>query len=266
MNESESRISLDSQKVIRAKNKKITALQYKLDTADLSPEEFKAIEIRIAKIEKSVRDLVNLPQIPRKPHLTQAYNMQVEITTDKDGYRRYKNPDKSDWNEPRLRKVIEFIKLAEERLNKVLKNTDPIRKSKAKQIESKLSTVLKFNTQAGTRFHFKVRTESQSGEVAHYNVDFRTPVGYGITEDNWKTIGRGNISIFANCDCPDFKYRWETVLHRRNSARRITSNGNFPDIMNPTGKLSTCKHILSAWPIVKEYIAKKDFNKLKSRR
>ena len=152
--------------------------------------------------------------------------------------------------------------LSEIQLNKVAKNTDSKRRNKSKQIESKLSTVLKFGMKGGHRLHFKLKANSQSIPGQKYDIDFRTPPNKPITEDNWSNLATGNLSIFSNCSCPDFKYRWEAVLFDENSARRITSNGEMPDITNPTYKKAFCKHILSAWPVVKEYIKKKDFSKI----
>lgn len=163
--------------------------------------------------------------------------------------------------------MIKLKKLLKEiQISRVVKNTDSKRKSRAASIASKLSTVIKYKTMAGNRMYFRLNTDSQTTPGRKYNVDFRTPLNYGLNEDNWKNLPNGKVSILANCTCPDFKYRWETILHKNNSARRITSNGNMPDIQNPTHKLAFCKHILSAWPVIKEYIKKTDFNKIKVRK
>lgn len=154
----------------------------------------------------------------------------------------------------------------EEKLNRVVKNTDNKRKSRSTKIGSNLSTVIKFKTQAGHRMHFRLKTESQSVPGRKYTVDFRTPLNYGLNEDNWKKLPNGSVAILGNCTCPDFKYRWETILHKKNSARRVISNGEMPNIQNPEHKLAFCKHILSGWSVVKEYIKKTNFNKIKARK
>jgi len=156
--------------------------------------------------------------------------------------------------------------LNELRLNVINKRTDPMRKSRAESINAHLSTVIRKQTAKGGVMRFLCKAQSQSKSGTSYDINFRTPTTMPITEDNWKRIGQGNMSIYANCTCPDFKYRWETVLWKRNSARRVESNGRMPDITNPEYKLSFCKHITASWPIVKEYIKKKDLGKLKWRK
>ena len=49
----------------------------------------------------------------------------------------------------------------------------------------------------------------------------------------------------ANCDCNDFKYSFEVANSRKGMSDIKSSNGQTPDIKNPTNKVGMCKHLLS---------------------
>ena len=124
-----------------------------------------------------------------------------------------------------------------------------------------MKTVLKYGSAKGYKIHFVMNTTSQTFPGKWYRVDMRTI--NPVTQKNWKYIATGNIPMMVNCSCPDFKYRWETVLWKANVSRRQQSNGQMPNITNPRYKKSLCKHSLNAWGTVRKYVlSKKDIDKL----
>jgi hypothetical protein len=48
-----------------------------------------------------------------------------------------------------------------------------------------------------------------------------------------------------SCSCGDFTYRWEWALWNRGAADIEYSNGDSPDINNPSYKPAMCKHALA---------------------
>ena len=146
----------------------------------------------------------------------------------------------------------------------IASRTDKNRKKKSKQISVKLLTVQKFEAFNGHRLVFWYEAKSQSSSNKNYRVEFRSSPQQPINVDNWTDFAAGNVPIFANCSCPDFKYRWETVLHKKNMARLKTSNGDMPEVTNPTQRLSYCKHILAAFDAMQEYVRRRNFEDIGS--
>lgn len=145
----------------------------------------------------------------------------------------------------------------------ILKKTDLERKRKALKLNVEFKTVLKFAAAKDTfRIHFVYDVHSQTISGKKYRVDIRTSPKLGITENNWKHLATGNISLIANCSCPDFKYRWEAVLWKSQAARKLVSDGSMPDITNPKYKKSFCKHIVAAHKTLNIYVKKTNFSKL----
>ncbi len=143
---------------------------------------------------------------------------------------------------------------------KTVKNrTDAGRKKRASKIKVKLITVQKFPAFNGFRMVFWYDAKSGTQSNKNYRVEFRSSPTQPINVDNWTDFAAGNIPIFANCSCPDFKYRWETVLHKQNMARLKTSNGDMPEVTNPSQRLSYCKHILAAFDNMQEYVRRRNF-------
>jgi|SaaInlStandDraft_3_1057020.scaffolds.fasta_scaffold24107_2 hypothetical protein len=84
--------------------------------------------------------------------------------------------------------------------------TDKGRKARAKKIKTLLVTVQKFKAFNGYRMVFMYNANSQEG-TGKYRVEFRSSPAEPINVDNWLKFASGDIPVFANCSCPDFKYR-----------------------------------------------------------
>lgn len=143
--------------------------------------------------------------------------------------------------------------------------TDKGRKSRAKKLKTLLVTVMKHKAFNGFRMVFIYDVTSQVNPNKKYRVEFRSSPAEPINVDNWHKFAAGDIPIYANCTCPDFKYRWETVLHKKGMARIKTSNGAMPDVTNPTYKASYCKHILAAFDSMQTYIRRRNFDDIGER-
>ena len=53
------------------------------------------------------------------------------------------------------------------------------------------------------------------------------------------------LNVKASCSCPDYLFRWEWANWNRKAADIEYSNGDSPDITNPTYKPSLCKHLVA---------------------
>lgn len=49
--------------------------------------------------------------------------------------------------------------------------------------------------------------------------------------------------VQAHCSCPDFTYRFEVTANQQGWSPVENSNGAWPDITNPNGVASPCKHL-----------------------
>ena len=85
--------------------------------------------------------------------------------------------------------------------------TDKGRKTRAQKIKTLLVTVQKFKAFNGHRMVFMFDATSQSNTNKKYRVEFRSSPAEPINVDNWLKFASGDIPVFANCSCPDFKYR-----------------------------------------------------------
>lgn len=145
----------------------------------------------------------------------------------------------------------------------IIRKTDRSRKQKSKKITLRLVTVQKFETpQGGSTMRFLYNVNSQETAGKKYKVEFRTLPNKLVTEDNWYELGKGKFPMLVNCNCPDFKFRWEAVLWAKGASRKQESTGEMPDITNPTYQLKFCKHSLAAWENLKGYILRKTYSNI----
>lgn len=66
--------------------------------------------------------------------------------------------------------------------------------------------------------------------------------------------------VVAECDCADFKYRWDYALFLRDSSDLAHANSQKPRITNPTVRGGLCKHLLRVVqiiPVAQEWIKKR---------
>lgn len=171
-----------------------------------------------------------------------------------------------------LKQIIEIQEKVLRRLTElatpkgIVKKTDKDRKQRAKKISDvRLTTVLKKGTATGANMRWIYSVTSQSQPGKRYRVDVRSTLKKQITEDNWKDIVDMKIPLMVNCECADFKYRWETVLWKGNLSRKQLSDGSWPDITNPKHKKAYCKHVLAVITELKKYVKRKSFKSIKAR-
>ena len=55
------------------------------------------------------------------------------------------------------------------------------------------------------------------------------------------------LHVKVGCSCPDFWARHEYALWNKGAADIEYSNGEYPEITNPTLKVSTCKHLFALY-------------------
>ena len=148
------------------------------------------------------------------------------------------------------------------KLNTIIRNTDKERKNRSKQLVVKLETVQKFESINGYRMDFHFRVNSQANPGKSYKVVFRSLSRPLITNENWNTISKGTFPMTVNCECPDFKYRWEVVLWKSDAARKLESDGSLPDITNPKHITAMCKHALAAFKYLQSYAPRTPFDRI----
>ncbi|QBQ74619.1 hypothetical protein BcepSauron_239 [Burkholderia phage BcepSauron] len=59
------------------------------------------------------------------------------------------------------------------------------------------------------------------------------------------------LHVAVSCSCPDFRYRWEVALNRKQAAEIEYSNGELPVIRNPRMTTSSCKHLFKLYETIK---------------
>ncbi len=59
------------------------------------------------------------------------------------------------------------------------------------------------------------------------------------------------LHVNISCSCEDNTYRWEWALWNRGAAEIEYSNGDAPDIRNPTYKAACCKHAYALYQKIK---------------
>jgi hypothetical protein len=64
------------------------------------------------------------------------------------------------------------------------------------------------------------------------------------------------LHVIASCSCPDFKYRWEVALNRKQAAEIEYSNGELPVIRNPAMRATFCKHCLALFTKIESELPK----------
>lgn len=62
------------------------------------------------------------------------------------------------------------------------------------------------------------------------------------------------LNVKVSCSCDDFWARHEVALHHRNAADIEYSNGEWPVITNPEGKVRMCKHLCALYKKVESRI------------
>jgi len=62
------------------------------------------------------------------------------------------------------------------------------------------------------------------------------------------------LHVNISCSCSDFTYRWEWALWNRGAAQIEYSNGDSPDVRNPTYKPAGCKHFFALYEKIKSKI------------
>lgn len=153
------------------------------------------------------------------------------------------------------------------KVNKLITKTDSKRKSRAKTLTPKLVTVRNVKRKDGSSmYNIFLKSPSQTDKGKFYKVTFRTNPKHSITKENWEKFKLLKLPMIVNCNCPDFQYRWEYVLHKDSEARVETIPDQFlrpPDITNPKHKHSYCKHVVASADVIKEYLKNKTYDQIR---
>lgn len=59
------------------------------------------------------------------------------------------------------------------------------------------------------------------------------------------------LNVKTSCSCYDYQFRWEWALWNRGASDIEYSNGDSPDITNPTYKYACCKHLYKLYLQIK---------------
>ena len=59
------------------------------------------------------------------------------------------------------------------------------------------------------------------------------------------------LNVHISCSCPDNLYRWEVANSLKDAAEVEYSNGEMPDITNPSRLNRTCKHSFRLYQQIK---------------
>lgn len=151
------------------------------------------------------------------------------------------------------------------KLRTIAKNTDKGRRQRSKKIDISLKKVGKKKPKRWDHWNawFLFQAKSQNTRGKTYDVMIQTIEDVGVTEDNWKSIAKGNIPMSVHCGCPDFKYRLEVALNKAGNSMIRDSNGKNPDITNPHMKAFLCKHALAAYDLLQKVVRQTDFENVK---
>jgi len=135
------------------------------------------------------------------------------------------------------------------KLSTIVTRTDPVRRSNAKFV--RLVQFKAGYTPRGTGY-----AACKSYSTHHYDVHGRVRVNPDRTR--YVTVVEfidKKLHVNVSCSCPDFMYRYEYALHKRKAADLEYSNGQPPDMTNPTQVVGQCKHLVALYLKLRNQIA-----------